>query len=215
MNWVPQYSAWYCTRCNRYIRPYVQATPRCPLCGQQSLFYSRYYRRWYCTSCKKYPEYETQKKVQEEAASKAAQKKPAAASGGETLIEDLFLLYNDGRLIKHYTRRIKPTIDTDVLSGMLSAIQDFVRDSIKSEEASNLEEIRLGKMRIFLQKGTYVSIAVMVEGEDKEGIESQVKRAIADVETKFQGILSEWDGTMNTMKPLSEYMDKLLAGDYK
>ncbi|HLE45539.1 MAG TPA: hypothetical protein VI915_00910, partial [Thermoplasmata archaeon] len=48
-----------------------------------------------------------------------------------TLIEDIFLLHRSGLLLKHYTRRLRPNVDSDVLSGMLVAVQDFIKDSFR------------------------------------------------------------------------------------
>jgi hypothetical protein len=187
-----------------------QQTPTCPICRQPALFYSYAYRRWYCNSCKRYPEwpipYKQQQKYQEE----MQEEKEA----GETVIEDLFLLYNDGRLIKHYTRRLKPNIDSDILSGMLAAVQDFVKESLTQEEEGTLEEIKIGKMRIFISKGSYISIACMIEGEDKEGLESQLRSVISDIETTHAEMLSDWDGDMASVKPLHESINDLLAGKY-
>ena len=45
-------------------------------------------------------------------------------------VEDVFLMYNDGRLIQHATRRIKADMDVDIVTSMLKAVQDFVRESL-------------------------------------------------------------------------------------
>jgi hypothetical protein len=185
-------------------------TPSCPICRQPALFYSNAYRRWYCNNCKRYPEWPIPYNQQVKESEKAQAKKEA----GGTIIEDLFLLYNDGRLIKHYTRRLKPTVDSDILSSMLAAVQDFVKESLTQDEEGNLEEIKIGKMRIFLQKGKYLSIAVMIEGEDTEGIGTQVKTALKKAETEHEDILKGWDGDMATVKPLNELMNDLLAGKF-
>src|SRR5437016_1800872 len=62
----------------------------------------------------------------------AAAPKPAvptpAAKTKEAIIEDVFLLnHRDGILIKHETRRLRPNVDTDILTGMLTAVQQFVK----------------------------------------------------------------------------------------
>ncbi|TLZ58816.1 MAG: hypothetical protein E6K16_08050, partial [Methanobacteriota archaeon] len=71
------------------------------------------------------------------AAAPVAAEKPKEAS----LIDDVFLLYNDGLLIKHETRRLKPDVDSDILSGMLTAVQAFVKDSFRSDEGDELNEM--------------------------------------------------------------------------
>ena len=61
---------------------------------------------------------------------------PAAAIPATTAIapegfavEDLFLTYRDGRLIQHTTRRLKADMDVDIMTSMLSAVQEFIKES--------------------------------------------------------------------------------------
>src|SRR5439155_988995 len=55
----------------------------------------------------------------------AAPAKPPAVTvskESDAIVEDVFLLnHRDGVLIKHETRRLRPDVDTDILSGMLTA----------------------------------------------------------------------------------------------
>src|SRR2546425_426264 len=90
---------------------------------------------------------------------------PAAAEKpkGDGLIEDVFLLYNDGLLIKHETRRLKPDVDSDILSGMLTAVQAFVKDSFRSEDAE-LNEMTFGQMHILLGRGEWLILAAIIGG---------------------------------------------------
>src|SRR2546422_3019285 len=90
---------------------------------------------------------------------------PAAAEKPkeDALIEDVFLLYNDGLLIKHETRRLKPDVDSDILSGMLTAVQAFVKDSFRSEDAE-LNEMTFGQMHILLGRGKWLILAAVIGG---------------------------------------------------
>ncbi len=51
----------------------------------------------------------------------------------ETYVEEVFLLQRSGTLLRHLTRRLKPYADSDILSGMLRAVQEFIRDAFKGE----------------------------------------------------------------------------------
>src|SRR5438094_515554 len=42
------------------------------------------------------------------------------------LVEDVFLIHSDGRLIAHHSRKFREEIDEDIFSGMLTVVQDFV-----------------------------------------------------------------------------------------
>ena len=149
----------------------------------------------------------------------AAASKPALAPivapkrSAESTIDDVFLLYRDGLLIKHDTRRLKPDIDTDILSGMLTAVQQFVKDSFRSEEG-DLDELTFGQMHILIGRGKWVILAAMIQGDGTDAMMEQVKRCVGDIEDHQWDQLDGWDGDMAIAKVLSPYVKKLVRGEY-
>jgi hypothetical protein len=138
---------------------------------------------------------------------------PAAKPRGESAIEDVFLLYRDGILIKHETRRLKPDIDTDILSGMLTAVQSFVKDSFRSEEGE-LDELTFGEMHIMIGRGKWLILAAMVQGDGTTDMRPQIEKCIADMESKQAAAIEAWDGNMSIAKVLSPFVKKLIRGEY-
>ena len=126
-----------------------------------------------------------------------------------TVIEDIFILYNDGRLIKHSTRRLKPTVDSDVLTSMLVAVQEFVKDALKSDERETVDEIKVGEIKIHIIHGRHISVAVLIQGDDVEGITRRVRDTLSSVEEKYEGILSSWDGKLSTLNPVVKQIESL------
>ena len=47
-------------------------------------------------------------------------------------VEELYLIYKDGRLVKNLSD-VEVKTDSDIMSGMLTAINDFVQDSFNTE----------------------------------------------------------------------------------
>ena len=139
---------------------------------------------------------------------------PAAAEKeGQATIDDVFLLYRDGILIKHETRRLKPDIDTDILSGMLTAVQSFVKDSFRSEDGE-LDEMTFGEMHILIGRGKWVILAAMVQGDGTVAMRAQIERCIAEMEAQRPQELESWDGNMTIAKVLSPFIKKLIRGEY-
>jgi hypothetical protein len=143
--------------------------------------------------------------------------KPAGAApappAAEATIDDVFLLYRDGVLIKHETRRLKPDIDTDILSGMLTAVQQFVKDSFRTEEGE-LDELTFGQMHILIGRGKYLILAAMIQGDGTESFTAQIKKTVQDIEDHHWDQLEDWDGDMAIAKILTPYVKKLIRGDY-
>jgi len=141
---------------------------------------------------------------------------PAAAKmpPEESIVEDVFLLYRDGILIKHQTRRLKPDVDTDILTGMLTAVTAFVKDSFGRETEGELDEIKFGEVRIMIGRGTYIVIAAMVTGGNTQGMKSQIEATIHEIETLHWDQLDSWEGDMALAKTLDPYLKKLVRGGY-
>ena len=137
----------------------------------------------------------------------------AAKKESQATIDDVFLLYHDGILIKHETRRLKPDIDTDILSGMLTAVQSFVKDSFRTEEGE-LDELTFGAMSILIGRGKWLILAAMIQGDGKLEMREQIEKCVEDMESHHPEAIEKWDGNMSFAKVLSPYIKKLIRGEY-
>src|SRR3989442_3668730 len=153
------------------------------------------------------------KKVREEEA-KAAQERDKADAEKSTAIEDIFLLHRSGLLLKHYTRRLRPNVDSDVLSGMLVAVQDFIKDSFRGEKGG-LNEIRFGEIRIVIIEGKWTILAAVVRGARPFDIQPELGVALTDLEAKYEDPLIACDGTMDQIADVDRIMQDLIDGKYR
>ena len=137
----------------------------------------------------------------------------------ETVIDEVFLLHRDGLLVKHYTRRLKPDVDSDILSGMLIAVQNFVNESFIGEAGLKkeglLDEMRFGQYRILLTRGKYVIVAAVISGSHLERVPVQIRAAIDGLERELGPVLERWDGNMEEVTGADRYMQDLIAGKYR
>jgi hypothetical protein len=136
---------------------------------------------------------------------------PAPAQAA--VIDEIFFMTNDGRLIKHFTRRLRPDMDEDILSGMLVAVQDFIKDSFRDRQAS-LDEMKFGKFEILLGRGKHIILATILLGEEMESIRPQVAKCVEDIESEFGDILEDWDGNLASVIDSSKYINDLIDGKY-
>lgn len=139
----------------------------------------------------------------------------AAPKESESILEDVFLLnHRDGLLIKHETRRLRPDVDTDILSGMLTAVQQFVKDALRGDEYAELNEMTVGHMHILIGRGKWLVLAARIEGDGSEQWTVQIERCIKDMEDHHWDQLEEWDGDMTLARVLTPYIKKLIQGGY-
>src|SRR3989454_4447539 len=153
------------------------------------------------------------KKVRERE-EKAQTERQEAEAEKNTRIEDIFLLHRSGLLLKHYTRRLRPNVDSDVLSGMLVAVQDFIKDSFRGEKGG-LNEIRFGEIRIVVIEGKWTILAAVVRGSRPFDIQPELRAALTELEVKYEDPLTDWDGTMEQIADVDLIMDALIEGKYR
>jgi hypothetical protein len=138
-----------------------------------------------------------------------------ASKGADAIIEDVFLLYHrDGILIKHETRRLRPDVDTDILTGMLTAVQQFVKDALRGDEYTELNEMTVGHMHILIGRGKWLILAARMEGDGTSSWSAQIERCIKDMEDHHWDQLEDWDGDMSLARVLMPYLKRLIQGGY-
>ena len=132
---------------------------------------------------------------------------------GTTIIDEVFLMYKDGRLIKHFTRRLKPDMDQDILSGMLTAVQSFIKDSFKGE-TGDLGHMSFGRFQILVGHGRFITVAAVTMGDEVEPYRPQIIKAIDSMEADYEPLLREWNGEVEPLNVLGRYIMDLIDGRY-
>lgn len=125
-------------------------------------------------------------------------------------IEEVFLIYRDGRLICHNTRRLKPDIDKDVLTGMLTAVQTFVKDSFAHEESGALNQLHYGKLKILIENGPRANLAVVVSGTEPASLRPNMKAMLDGIHTRYMSVLDDWDGDVSRLRELKKQIGLLI-----
>jgi len=74
------------------------------------------------------------------------------AFGTASGISELFIITKAGILIRHYSDSLRTDVDRDILSGMLVAVQEFVKQTLSSK-AGNLDELRYGTYTVHFVRG--------------------------------------------------------------
>ncbi len=122
-------------------------------------------------------------------------------------VEEVFIIYNDGRLMAHESNRLKPGMDSDIMSSMLVVIQDFVTDSFVDDEDTSLNRLRFGKKEVLIERGEHIFMAVVLKGKPPKNMGDRMQRTIRDMEQEFP--LEEWDGDLDRIRGMRERSRRL------
>ncbi len=131
-----------------------------------------------------------------------------------TIVDEVFLMTNDGLLLKHYTRRLRPDQDTDIMAGMLTAVQNFIKESF-DEAGGRLNEIRFEHYDILISHGKNVVIAAIISTKKPERLRDQLKNATDDIEIQLGERIKAWSGDRKELGDVDTIMKKFLSGKYR
>jgi hypothetical protein len=131
---------------------------------------------------------------------------------GRYIVEEVLLVYrNKGILISHINKGQEEKMDRDLMTGMFTAIQDFVGDVFESEgqDTTQLKEMELGDKKVLIEHGQYTYIAAVFKGSAKR-LAPKLNSTIIELEVEFIDVLEEWDGGMEAMDGVGIYLNKLV-----
>jgi hypothetical protein len=132
------------------------------------------------------------------------------------IIEDIFLISDNGILLAHKSKELRPDMDDDIISGMLTAIQDFVGDAFADKSKSNLRRLDFGDSEIHLKrgKGFYLAVVLSGTGEEPTDLEDKLDKTIEKIEAEYGTVLENWKGHYRDVRGIKDYLDELLKLDH-
>jgi hypothetical protein len=137
-------------------------------------------------------------------------KKIIADSAGTYSIEDVMLIHNNGILITKVSRKLEEDIDQDIFSGMLTAVQEFVRDSFREREDVGLKRLDFAENKILLEHGHFTFLTAIILGGEPKYLPLFMMEVIKEIEQKYGEILDGWRGSFVELEGIDEIIQKLL-----
>lgn len=125
-------------------------------------------------------------------------------------VQNIFLIQRGSGLLLAQSLAGEEVVNSDLVSGMLTAIRDFVRDSF-GEADKELDEIQYGDRRIVIQGGQIMYLAVIVDGVEPEGFRARLHDFVADLRVRHERPLREYTGDPATLPDLQIEIDRLLV----
>jgi hypothetical protein len=133
-------------------------------------------------------------------------------------IEEVFLVDNAGVLLVHMSRGESKAIDAKLVSGMLTAVQEFVKDSFMGN--NEIDDIKLdngalgkleyGDFQIVIERGEYTFLSAVISGYDNKRLRNRMKDVVLEFETQYLSTLKDWDGDMAKFDGADKIVGRLL-----
>ena len=115
-------------------------------------------------------------------------------------VEHLFLIHRKtGLLLAHVARDDATTRDPQLVSAMLSAIQDFVRDSFDETgtggtSGRSIDSLRLGDLLLWCEEGPQAFLAAVIHGNPPAMVRTRLGETLGAVHDQWRTALDEFNG---------------------
>ena len=113
--------------------------------------------------------------------------------------EEIFLIHHSGVLLVHMSKSMKADHDSDILSGMFTAIMSFVKDAFHYDGQQELQGLDLGKYRVHVRKGAITFLALVHTGKSTRWLLQTATRAVIAVESEYLDMLKDWNGDVRAL----------------
>ncbi len=130
-------------------------------------------------------------------------------------VEQIFLIHKDTGLLLHQVSAPgTKTQDADMVSGMLTAIQDFVHDSFSTPDGEGLEDLRVGELTVWVERGPQAVLAAVIRGNAPEDLRAVFQDALERIHLQFGTLLSEFEGDAAPFAATAPLLEDCLQAHY-
>jgi OOP family OmpA-OmpF porin len=131
-------------------------------------------------------------------------------------VEHVFLIHKrTGLLIEHVAADEIAAKDPQLVSAMLSAIQDFVRDSFAGTGSSELDTVRLGELLLWCEQAPQALLAAVIRGNPPEHLHELMRDTLRNVHKHRHQALEDFDGDSGIFPGLDDELRDCLRKQEK
>ncbi len=130
-------------------------------------------------------------------------------------VEQVFLIHKEtGLLLLHSTSEFAVFQDAHMVSGMLTAIQDFVRDSFEASQEEDLENMQMGELTVFVEQGPLAYLAGVIRGNPPAEVRTVFKEALEAIHLEFAWQLESFEGDAAPFAAATDQLEQCFLDRY-
>lgn len=123
-------------------------------------------------------------------------------------VEEVFLIHREsGLLLQHVVAPEVATQDADMVSGMLTAIRDFVGDSFRVDDGEGLQTMEVGDLQVWVEQGPHAVLAAVLRGTAPVELRLALQETLEGVHLELGAELQRFEGDASPfarVRPLLE-----------
>lgn len=128
-------------------------------------------------------------------------------------VEQVFLIHAEtGLLLSHAWTPELPPSDPALVSGMLTAIRDFVADSFARDgDAGGLRRFSVGELSVMVEQGPQAVLAAVVRGQAPDTLLVRLQDTLERVHLEYAGALAQFEGDAAPFQSARPLLEECLA----
>ncbi|MEC4818752.1 MAG: OmpA family protein [Scytonema sp. PMC 1069.18] len=131
-------------------------------------------------------------------------------------VEQVFLIHKkNGLLLQHIVAPLVTIQDPDLVAAMLTAIQDFVRDSFHTQNKDGLQSLQFGDLVIWIEEGPQAVLASIIRGTAPQELRLVFQEAIEKIHQKFNQELISFEGETEPLAGSKTDLESCLRSQQK
>src|ERR1700734_77743 len=131
-------------------------------------------------------------------------------------VEQVFLIHREtGLVLNHVVAPSAPAQDADMVAGLLSAIQQFARDSFQPGTTENLGNMTFDELQIRVVSGPNAVIAAAIRGHAPESYNLAMNETLEEIQRHYSSALAHFTGDPGPFRAAEPQIARLLETQYR
>ena len=130
-------------------------------------------------------------------------------------VEQVFLIHGKTGLLLHHVATASAAVqDQHLVSGMLTAIQEYVRDSFGATRDEMLDHLQVGEWTVWIEHGSHAYVAAVVRGTPPTSLRQDIRDVLDDLHARYASALEQFSGDATPFHAAHTYLEVCLQAHY-
>jgi hypothetical protein len=130
-------------------------------------------------------------------------------------VEQVFLIHKKtGLLLNHLMAEGISSQGEAAISGMLTAIQDFVRDSFQQGQDEGLESLRIGDLTVWIEQGSRAILATVIRGTPPVKLRDFLQHTLESLHAQYSDSLQNFQGDAAVFLETRPHLEDCLQAQF-
>jgi OOP family OmpA-OmpF porin len=131
-------------------------------------------------------------------------------------VEQVFLIDRaSGLLLQHVRAGGIGVQDADMVSGMLTAIRDFVGDSFTVADQASLDAFQVGDLAVWIEQGPRALVAAVIRGQPSPDLRLGLQEALETIHLQLADALEAFQGDARPFEAARPELEACLRAEYR